>query len=447
MRNCTRKGRYISPDLYLRIVNSSDVARVDTSYGHVIHIPSEALVKSSGVQSESIGNEVPLTISVLDNSFFQARSVHGIVQDKVLGVWLGVQDVHNLSDSVQILFVKTNKTGRARCVFWKLPNDNAKDSQGKWSSEGCSTSKNDTHFVCSCNHLSFFAVLISPGSVQDYADVQRLEYITYIGSSLSVLFTAITILMFLCQRKKKTDHSVVIHVQLSGSLFLLHLFFLASAFWSEAEKVLCQVLGLILHWALLTTFTWTAIEGFHLYLLLVRVFNIYIRRYLLKLSLVGWGAPIITVMICGMVGEYGKYTLTDSANKTTNLCWINTTTVKYVSVNGFLALVLLFNAAILIVMMVKMWQLRLRGVQRGFKMRRMWKDWVTVLGLSSVLGLSWSLAFCTHGPLSLPAIYLFTILNSLQGVFMFLWFLSITCKSIHEEQKSSKNISMSNLSS
>lgn len=91
-------------------------------------------------------------------------------------------------------------------------------------------------------------------------------------------------------RKRKSEHSVVIHVQLSGSLFLLHLFFLASTLGSGSEKKpVCQCLGLILHWTLIATFTWNAIEGFHLYLLLVRVFNIYIRRYLLKLSLVGWG--------------------------------------------------------------------------------------------------------------------------------------------------------------
>lgn len=33
-------------------------------------------------------------------------------------------------------------------------------SSGDWSSDGCNTSRNDIDFVCSCNHLSFFAVLI-----------------------------------------------------------------------------------------------------------------------------------------------------------------------------------------------------------------------------------------------------------------------------------------------
>lgn len=92
-------------------------------------------------------------------------------------------------------------------------------------------------------------------------------------------------------RKKQCENSVFIHVQLSVSLFLLHISFLCSVWFSgqgDTESV-CQALGLLLHWCLLATFTWTAIEGFNLYLLLVRVFNIYIKRYLLKLSLVGWG--------------------------------------------------------------------------------------------------------------------------------------------------------------
>ncbi|KAI5608593.1 adhesion G protein-coupled receptor G3-like, partial [Silurus asotus] len=313
---------------------------------------------------------------------------------------------------------------------------------GYWSSEGCNTTRNDTDFVCSCNHLSFFAVLISPGSVQDAKDVRRLEYITYIGSSFSVLFTAIIIIMFLFQKKRKSEHSVVIHVQLSGSLFLLHLFFLASTLWSGAEKkTVCQCLGLILHFTLLATFTWTAIEGFHLYLLLVQVFNIYIRRYLLKLCLVGWGAPIITVVICGLAGGYGKYSLTESNNNETNLCWITDRTMSYITVNGYLGLVLLFNTAIMVLIVVKMWQLKMRGIQTGTKIKRLWKDCATVLGLSVVLGLPWGLAFTTYGPLSLPGIYLFTTLNAFQGFLLFLWFISIICKSTFEEKNTTKSFS------
>lgn len=89
--------------------------------------------------------------------------------------------------------------------------------------------------------------------------------------------------------------------------------------------------------------------------------------------------------------------------------------MSYITVNGYLGVVLLFNTAILVVSMMKMWRLKLRGVQTGNKMRRLWKDCATVLGLSVVLGLPWGLAFSTYGPLSLAGIYLFTTLNAFQG--------------------------------
>ncbi|MCI4383160.1 hypothetical protein PGIGA_G00023070 [Pangasianodon gigas] len=441
MRNCQtpRNVPPPDPDFYMKNMHFSEEAKLKTKYGHVIRIPSEAIMKSGGMENVSVS----LKVSVLSNSIFKAPSVRGSVHGRVLGVWLGEQDLYNLSQPVKMQFVNTSQNVSGKCVFWKQSNN-----AGHWSSEGCNTSRNNTDFVCSCNHLSFFAVLINPGSVQDAEDVHRLEYITYIGSSFSVLFTAIVIILFLIQRKRKSEHSVVIHVQLSGSLFLLHLFFLASTLGSGTEKKpVCQCLGLILHWALLATFTWTAIEGFHLYLLLVRVFNIYIRRYLLKLSLVGWGFPIITVVICGLAGSYGKYSLTESNNNETNLCWITDKTVSYITVNTYLGLVLVFNTAIMVLIVVKMWQLKLRGVQTGSRIRRLWKDWATMLGLSVILGLPWGLAFSTYGPLSLPGIYLFTTLNAFQGVFVFLWFLSIICKSTYDERTSTKDISMSNFSS
>lgn len=83
-------------------------------------------------------------------------------------------------------------------------------------------------------------------------------------------------------------------MHLTVALLFLHLSFLVCCFLVQLlnenwEGWVCPGLGLVLHWSLLATFSWMALEGFHIYLLLIRVFNIYIRRYLLKVSLVGWG--------------------------------------------------------------------------------------------------------------------------------------------------------------
>lgn len=95
---------------------------------------------------------------------------------------------------------------------------------------------------------------------------------------------------------------------------------------------------------------------------------------------------------------------------------------------GYLGLVLLFNTAMLGVVVVKLWRLRdnTRGATGGRessggwkKMYRergaqLWKDCAMVLGLSCVLGLAWGLA-CTTYSFSPVGLYLFTIFNALQG--------------------------------
>lgn len=94
--------------------------------------------------------------------------------------------------------------------------------------------------------------------------------------------------------RRPLDKSIGVHMHLTVALLCLHLSFLmcclvALLLDENLEGWVCPGLGLLLHWSLLATFCWMAAEGFHIYLLLIRVFNIYIRRYLLKVSLLGWG--------------------------------------------------------------------------------------------------------------------------------------------------------------
>lgn len=97
--------------------------------------------------------------------------------------------------------------------------------------------------------------------------------------------------------------------------------------------------------------------------------------------------------------------------------------VSYITTVAFPFLVVVFNACMLGLVVFKMLELR-RG-DRSFgsssdwkkinkeRKKRLWKDCVTVLGLSCVLGLPWGLASTTY--VSLAGIYIFTVLNSLQG--------------------------------
>ncbi|XP_031413860.2 adhesion G-protein coupled receptor G5-like [Clupea harengus] len=256
-------------------------------------------------------------------------------------------------------------------------------------------------------------------------------------------------------KRKKLDHSSSIHLQLSLALLLLHVSFLLSAWgaaWQTTQDhrpitAVCQVLGAGLHWALLATFSWMAIEGLHLYLLLVRIFNIYVKRYLLKLALLGWGLPSVTMGVCAALRVYGPHRLEDDMNNSSTICWLSESSagsegwrsvcvsvLKYLTVHAYLGAVLLFNGVILLLIGRELLGAGPRAVQgRG----RVCRDAVTLLGLSFVLGLPWGLALCSHGPLTHIATYLFTVLNGLQGVFLFMWVLALTCRRNQQAESSS----------
>ncbi|XP_024274428.1 adhesion G-protein coupled receptor G1 isoform X1 [Oncorhynchus tshawytscha] len=433
---CILMTRMPIPNFYRWSVNSSNKAEKSTNSGHIVHIPAHVLQRSKRNDSNST-DYVQITMAVLNSSLFKLGPVRGsrsgeVLGQSVLAVRVGDHSVSDLDQPVRITFRNTNVTERGTCVFWK--DSENKNGEGDWSSEGCITTLIHGEFVCSCNHLSFFAVLVNSKLSVDPVNVANLGYISYIGSLFSVVFTTVTLVMYTCLRKGHSEQSISIHVQLTGALLFLHLSYLLSEWWvwreaDGAEGHVCLAFGLLLHWALLSTFTWLAIEGFHLYMLLVRVFNIYVRKYLLKLSLVGWGIPTATVTACRFLGVYGihSFYMTGANNgSSTDICWISSATdspgvvVSYITVSGYLGLVFLFNTAMLGVVVVKLWGQRGEG--------RMWKDWATVLGLSCVLGVPWGLAFCTYGPLSLPGLYLFSIFNCFQGVFLFLWFLALSRK-------------------
>ncbi|KAL2076958.1 hypothetical protein ACEWY4_027443 [Coilia grayii] len=443
IRTCSR-SRVQNPNFNKVQINVSSEGCLNTSYGHRVRVPSEALRRSRGNgDSES----VDMITSVLSSDYFQSNGT-SILERQVLGVWVGHQDVSHLSQPISIAFRRThptNASAEGQCVFWD-------DSKGNWSTEGCESTHSDEDYVCSCDHLSFFAVMMIPpdGALLSPNDLLVLSYLHLCGSITTTILAALTCLMYLRHRKRKLDHSSSIHLQLALALLLLHVNFLISAGWARHTQdqpitALCQILGAGLHWALLAAFSWMAVEGFHLYLLLVRVFNIYIHRYLLKLGLFGWGLPTVTVIACAALGAYGPYSMTNDTRNSTSLCWLQAdaagwrgvcvSVLRYLTVHVYLGVLLLGNGIMLVLTASKLCG---RSFQPAGKHgdghrsvcgdRGVCRDAASLFVLSCALGLPWALAFCSYGPLTHTTIYLFTILNALQGVFVFLWVLAATCR-------------------
>ncbi|XP_077482230.1 adhesion G protein-coupled receptor G3 [Stigmatopora argus] len=445
----------------IRIVDASQEGEHSPPFDleHSVHIPQSAFRRSRGSENGTSS----VLITGLDSAYFKpTKRSRGrtfgpsgptgtVLGGKVLVVYATSGPLRNLPEPVTLTFRYSEKDIEGTCVFWE---DDDKGN-GFWSMYGCNTSKSDSKFVCRCNHLSFFAVLVNPVLSLSPEDAFHLSWITSVGSALSAVFSVLGLMVFWCLSKRQPDRAVGLHAHLAAALLCLHSCFLLSRWRAEVSGVSdpsCGILGLFLHWSLLAVVCWSALEGFHLYLLLVRVFNIYVRRYLLKLSVLGWGVPTLIALVCGASGVYGKYTRKlrnpHNSSSTMQLCWMSNSTgslaVFYATTVAFPSLVVLFNSCMLGLVVFKLWRLRGMGTGGGAKSarekaKRLWKDCVTVVGLSCVLGLPFGLLNATY--VSTAAVYVFTALNSLQGVFVFLWSLALLCKFRSDASSSSKDAS------
>ena len=60
---------------------------------------------------------------------------------------------------------------------------------------------NSSHSVCECNHLTHFAILLSPGAEFTKAQVLSLEIIGYVGVSISLVAMLATIVTLILDNK------------------------------------------------------------------------------------------------------------------------------------------------------------------------------------------------------------------------------------------------------
>ncbi|XP_038041340.1 adhesion G-protein coupled receptor G5 [Anas platyrhynchos] len=342
-----------------------------------------------------------------------------VLNNHILGAFLQNRAVTGLGQPVEIQFWHNLvlDASNATCVFW-VPGAGA-GRAGSWSREGCKTEHREGTVVCHCSHLTYFAVLMIQAQNLSQPVLESLTYISTVGCSISAAATFCTLLLCCFFRRRPKDTTTRIHMNLLAALFLLNGSFLLSKPLATGTKELCQAAAALLHGSLLCSLAWMGAEAFHLYLLLVKVYNIYIQHYLLKLCLCAWGLPtLVVIAVVIFRGEtYGHHAIsTTDGYQNTNMCWLTSKPAHFVTL-CYAGLILLFNTLMLAAVVV---MLRRIKSQKGQARR----DWATVLGLTCLLGTTWGLAFFSFGVLLIPQLYLFTILNSLQGLFICVWYIT-----------------------
>lgn len=99
-------------------------------------------------------------------------------------------------------------------------------------------------------------------------------------------------------RKLRRDYPSKILINLSAALLGMSMLFLVDSWLSSFSNYgLCIATAATLHYFLLASFTWMGLEAVHMYLALVKVFNIYVPSYILKFCAVGWGKEKLEVLL------------------------------------------------------------------------------------------------------------------------------------------------------
>ncbi|NWR76872.1 AGRG1 protein, partial [Centropus unirufus] len=391
-------------------------------HGFAVNLPSSLFMMAR--EKEEVVEHRVVLMDINSQTMFQDKNSSRVLGDKVVGISLVDTVVTNLSDPVVLTFFHNQlpKNVTPLCVFWQ---EDPTASSGSWDSYGCATVTRGSHTDCRCNHLTYFAVLMVSSPDITYVHRDYLSIITYIGCLVSALASICTIL-FLYFRSKQRDQitSMQIHMNLLGAIFLLDITFLISEHLaSSSSEAVCRAGGLFLHFSLLSCLTWMGIEGYNLYRLVIEVFNAYHDRFLLKLCLVGWGLPFfcVTLIFLASWTNYGPFSIPiyeSVGGKSTNatICWITSPLIHNVVNLGFFSLVFLFNSVMLGAMVREI----VRQNKKGHKLKHV----LALFGLSILLGIPWALVFFsfTSGVFRLVSLYIFTIINSLQGFLIFLWY-------------------------
>ncbi|XP_041721961.1 adhesion G-protein coupled receptor G6-like [Coregonus clupeaformis] len=376
-------------------------------------------------------------VSRINFMFFRKT---GLFQDKQDGLSLnsyvvassvGNYSISNLHDPVEIEIVHLNYQPKLKptCMFWDFT---MKNGSGGWNREGCRVSpmSNGNKTICLCDHLTHFGILmdISGSALQiDEKNTKILTFITYIGCGISAIFSAATLLTYIAFEKLRRDYPSKILMNLSTSLLFLNMVFLLDGWLASFDvEGLCVAVAVFLHFFLLTSFTWMGLESIHMYIALVKVFNTYIRRYILKFCIVGWGLPavIVAIVVAFDKNSYGKieYGKGKTGQGSSEFCWIQSQSqvVFYVTCVGYFSVIFLLNVAMFIVVMIQI--CGRNGKRSNHTLREeMLRNLRSVISLTFLLGMTWGFAFFAWGPVNLAFMYLFSIFNSLQGLFIFIF--------------------------
>ncbi|XP_062572842.1 adhesion G protein-coupled receptor B1-like isoform X2 [Saccostrea cucullata] len=373
-------------------INQSDFSYVATKFKSISEILSGGVTSIKPEVDDSVVSDV------------LALSLNGEKQHFNLKPGLLLSFTHPKHDM---------KKANTECVYW-----NTNKTRGShWSKEGCLTTRsgeNVTH--CLCDHLTNFAVLVRPYQ-SEIEEPEALKWISLIGCCVSVFFCIITIVIFLVLwRFIRSDMNLLV-IHLCLSIALAYTLFVAGVERTE-NKVTCLIITVFLQYLFLVVFCLMLDIGIYyfVHVTLVKISFLSANRFTSKsrktlFLLIAYGLPaVITGITLGLTYPSNYHPK--------NICWLSFDSGALYGFLAPVAFIVLINFIIVITLVVTMYSTQLAST---VTIRRK-----AVMGIRSistllpVMGITWLFGFLSISENVIIFQYIFAILNSLQGFFIFL---------------------------
>lgn len=413
-------------ELLKEITKEQDEPEKKSNYDNSeIHHGKFSKTPQLSVQQEENANEI-LAAEIPENTEAVQK-----VNTKILSV--SMTHTHNyLPLEKPVVFVlKHNQeelTKNPQCVYW----DYTSSMDGHWSTEGCTLlSTNNTHTTCECNHLTSFAVLMDfIGTKLPSHHEHALYIITMVGCIISIISLFCCFFTFCYFRNLQCERNTI-HKNLVLSLMLAEIVFLAGIHQTE-YKILCSVVAGVLHYLFLVAFAWMCLEGILLYIMLIEVFEAESRRTVFYLF--GYGIPAIIVAV-SLGLDYTGY-------GTERYCWLRTDNYFILSFVIPVGLIIVINISMLLLAIYMMHTHANPANSKERSTKEKIKGWIKgAVVLIVLLGLTWGFGLFYVNKQSVVMAYIFTVCNSLQGLFIFIFHCIMNEKVCKEYKKAIKNSS------
>nr|XP_034334209.1 adhesion G protein-coupled receptor B1 isoform X4 [Crassostrea gigas] len=323
-------------------------------------------------------------------------------------------DFGELNPPLNLTFKHVNQIESKRmqviCVSWDF-------AISKWTERGCKMKQSDHSTTkCQCNHLTNFAILMRPYSA-NVKDKQSLKTMSLGGVIISILFTVMTLIIYVrIWRFIKSDQNIIM-LHLCSSLILSYIIFLSAVEWTENENMCIAITAIIHYLFLVTFFSMLGMGVYYFMSITVTYYAMYVANNFKSKSrvrwflLVIWGFPaVITVTNVGAF--WGKdYHLRF-------YCWLSMESGSLYMFIIPVCLIVVLNIAIIVTLVRVL--CASSAISKSSLQKKATSGLRSLGTLIPVLGVTWLFGILAVNEHVDVFQYIFVIANSCQGLFIFI---------------------------